>query len=83
MCIHCKNRFRQRDLLRLQCTQATLLTYTGIGRSFYLCERCIEEEKALDSLCRVAKINKKEKPTIRDSLKEIAHNAKSPSPRGR
>ncbi|NLU33486.1 MAG: DUF448 domain-containing protein [Wolinella succinogenes] len=80
MCVHCKGRFSKHDLLRLQYIQNSLIPYTGNGRSFYLCKGCIEQEKVLDSLCRVGKIDKKEKETIRNSLKEIAHNAKSPCP---
>lgn len=77
MCIHCRGRFYQSDLLRLQCIQHTITTYTGTGRSFYLCGQCIDDKKVLRSVSRVCKISKEHQEALVTVLKEIAENAKS------
>ena len=44
-CISCRKQFNQRELLRLQCINKKLVKSTKIGRSFYLCEDCLLDEK--------------------------------------
>jgi predicted RNA-binding protein YlxR (DUF448 family) len=69
MCINCKNRYPQKDLIRLQCEKNVIISYTGKGRSFYICNNCLEDKKLFKSFQRVcknknieikAKLNKKE-----------------------
>ncbi len=56
MCVACRERFEQRSLLRLQCKQQQLLSFSGSGRSFYLCYECTEnEKKATRALARACK----------------------------
>ena len=42
MCICCRKRELQSDLIRLQCIGKDLVQYTNKGRSFYLCLDCIK-----------------------------------------
>ncbi len=70
MCISCRGRFTQNQLLRFQCMDGSLESFNGLGRSFYLCKDClIEEKKSLKALMRQCKSGDKDKFTNR--LKEI------------
>jgi predicted RNA-binding protein YlxR (DUF448 family) len=57
MCIGCRTRLAQSDMLRLSCQDRELQKYNGFGRSFYLCEGCIQKgekviKKALSKACK-------------------------------
>jgi len=70
-CIVCRGKFLQKSLLRLQCKEKKLLKFTGIGRSFYICNKCLEDENKLEkALYR----NCKNKDNYIDQLKEIVGN---------
>ncbi len=70
MCISCRKRYVQNDLIRLQCVNGFLVDYTFEGRSFYLCTECVnEEKKVLKSLMRQCKSGEKDK--LMNKLKEI------------
>ena len=77
MCVSCRKRENQNNLFRLQCKEGNLMHFIGIGRSFYLCHDCIEDDKkVLKSLMRVCKSGEREK--LVNQLKEIiAHERKS------
>ena len=55
-CISCRGKFTQKMLNRLQCIDKMLTKYTGTGRSFYICNDCLEQtgklEKALYRHCK-------------------------------
>jgi len=43
MCIGCRSKISQKQLLRLQCDEnKKLVPFTNYGRSFYICKECIE-----------------------------------------
>ncbi len=71
MCICCRGRFLQKDLLRLRCENRKITKHTGIGRSFYICQGCLSEKKLAKSLSRVCKTDPK---TALNMLKEIIDN---------
>lgn len=71
MCIVCRGRFPQAQLIRLQYKGSTLMKFSGTGRSFYLCPRCKETPKTNECIARVCKLDKKHKETIKFVLKEI------------
>jgi len=56
MCVICRGRFYQRDLRRFQVAEGRVRAYAGAGRSFYICEACLEKfdeikfKKALKNL---------------------------------
>jgi len=57
MCIVCKARIPQSELLRLQVDQGGLRAFTKVGRSFYVCDDCIDTnnkqlKKALLQKCK-------------------------------
>lgn len=70
-CIVCRGKFLQKSLLRLQCSEKKLIPFSGIGRSFYLCQMCLKDfkkvEKALYRNC-------KNKDNYIEQLKEIVGN---------
>jgi len=74
MCISCRKRFYQFELLRLQCIDKQIVFWTKKGRSFYLCRDCLEKEKkvlkALQWVCK----NKNDK--YLSILKEIVNKWK-------
>jgi predicted RNA-binding protein YlxR (DUF448 family) len=57
MCINCRTRALQTDLIRLQCKDKELMNYTNFGRSFYICHTCFEQKdkKLLKALSRACK----------------------------
>jgi predicted RNA-binding protein YlxR (DUF448 family) len=70
MCVVCRERYSQSTLIRIICSNGELKPFKGIGRSFYLCDICINNEKKLTkSLMRQCKTSDKNKLMIR--LKEI------------
>jgi len=44
MCIACRKREKQQELIRLQKDQGNLIRYSGKGRSFYICTKCLESQ---------------------------------------
>lgn len=57
MCIACKARLPQFQLLRLQVREGKLCAYNGRGRSFYVCSECADKNskglrKALHQKCK-------------------------------
>ncbi len=71
MCVVCRGRFSQKELLRLQYKDSTLQRFSGSGRSFYLCNDCRLEARTIDCLLRVCKSDKKQKENFKEALKEI------------
>jgi len=70
MCVSCRERDIQSNLLRLCCVDGVLSSFSGVGRSFYLCTACLEDEKKISKvLMRVCKNNQREKHM--NKLKEI------------
>ena len=70
MCISCRDRYEQNELLRIKCEDSLLEYFNGVGRSFYLCDSCLNnEKKLLRSLMRQCKSGDKEK--LMNKLKEI------------
>ena len=70
MCISCRVRYTQNELLRLQCISGDLDIFKGTGRSFYLCENCLlEDKKVLKALMRQCRSGEKDK--FMNKLKEI------------
>jgi len=70
MCISCRDRHEQNTLVRLQCKDASLESFNGSGRSFYICKVCLEDTKKIaKSLMRQCRSSDKVKLTNR--LKEI------------
>ncbi len=77
MCVSCRKRDNQDNLVRLQCIDGGLSAFSGVGRSFYFCHECLEnDKKVLKSLMRICRSGDKEK--LMNKLKEIiAHERKS------
>ena len=70
MCISCREREAQENLLRLQCVDGSIEVFKGSGRSFYLCKICIStEKKAIKALMRQCRSGDRDKFT--NKLKEI------------
>ena len=70
MCVSCRTREAQQDLLRLQCFDGELTLFSRVGRSFYLCQSCLlEDKKLIRALMRQCKSSDKDK--LMNKLKEI------------
>lgn len=70
MCISCRERQEQKLLVRLQCKEGLLEAFNNSGRSFYLCNDCLRNEKIIvKALMRQCKSGDKERLVNR--LKEI------------
>lgn len=70
MCISCRKRDTQNNLLRLQCINAQISLFSGVGRSFYICKICLEDDKkTLKALMRQCKSGDRDK--FSNILKEI------------
>ena len=70
MCVSCRERSHQSNLVRLQCKDGELTPFTGVGRSFYLCYNCLKEDKkVIRSLMRQCRGGDKER--FMNILKEI------------
>jgi len=58
MCIVCRNRFAQYELIRLQCKKKELIFFDGVGRSFYVCKECLNSKKLSKKISYLCKISK-------------------------
>ena len=56
MCVSCRERDTQNNLYRLQCIEGSIDIFNKNGRSFYVCNECLNQEKkvfkALMRQCR-------------------------------
>ena len=68
MCVVCRDRLLQQDMLRLQCQNNRIQKFNGVGRSFYICKECINSKK-LDKIMQ--RICKKDKNQILEIIREI------------
>ncbi|WP_370583465.1 DUF448 domain-containing protein [Nitratiruptor sp. YY08-14] len=71
MCIHCRKREPQEKLIRVQCIEKKITRYQGVGRSFYICNSCLDDKKLQKSLARICKIDP---ISALKMLKEIVDN---------
>lgn len=72
MCVVCRERFAQVELVRLQCRNGKLEPYANEGRSFYLCHLCVDHKKAPGQLSRQCKNGASAE--LMNRLKEIIAN---------
>jgi len=71
MCLSCRQRAEKKSLIRLQQKENMIVTYQGIGRSFYICHECINNEKKIKGL---TKRFKQDKERFIKFLKELVKN---------
>ena len=74
MCVLCRSREVQNRLLRLQCKEKNVTTFTGVGRSFYLCSKCFDHKNLAKMLARQCKMAPT--PELISQLKEIIANVR-------
>ncbi|WP_173361704.1 DUF448 domain-containing protein [Helicobacter cetorum] len=55
MCVVCRIRQSQKDLLRLKSFEGQIVGFDGRGRSFYVCEVCLKggEKKLLKAISKI------------------------------
>jgi len=69
MCIVCKKRIYQEDLIRMQCKNGKITQFEGSGRSFYVCYDCIDSSKLIKMLAYKCKSDKN---SIKEMIKEFS-----------
>lgn len=76
MCVSCRERFSQNELLRLQYDKMTkkIERFSGQGRSFYICGTCLNDDKLYKSFCKVCRTSKEESQLLVKALKETLVN---------
>jgi len=52
MCIACRSRLPQNTLIRLKQEGGEVVEFDGKGRSFYLCDICVNNEKKMKGLVK-------------------------------
>ncbi len=52
MCIACRSKLPQNTLIRLKQEGSEVVGFDGKGRSFYLCDICINNEKKIKGLVK-------------------------------
>ena len=68
MCVACRGRFLQEDLLRLQCKGNNLVKFLGEGRSFYVCENCINTKRFINYISKKCNLNKESLKNILETI---------------
>ncbi len=71
MCISCRGRQLQSQLIRIKQDGNRLTRHDGVGRSLYLCHECIANEKKLRGLSKRLKQNQE---TLLQLLEELSKN---------
>lgn len=76
MCIACRNKIEQKKLIRLQCINKDIVYFTGKGRSFYICKKCImkNNKNLIKPLNKFCKKNNSSILKIIEKLKEKIFN---------
>jgi len=74
MCIACRERDLQKNLIRLQQDNNTIFPYTGQGRSFYLCSICSKNEKKIKGLVKRFRLSTNDSERFVKYLKELNKN---------
>lgn len=70
MCVSCRDKDAQANLLRVSCVDGELRSFSGKGRSFYLCFNCQQDDKRLSkALMRQCRSGEREE--LMNKLKEI------------
>jgi predicted RNA-binding protein YlxR (DUF448 family) len=73
MCIVCRDRYEQIELLRLQYKEGDILKFQKINRSFYICSKCLHNEKNLTKkLSYFLKIPKDKSQELATKIKEFS-----------
>jgi predicted RNA-binding protein YlxR (DUF448 family) len=52
MCIACRSRQPQNTLIRLKQEDKEIVEFDGKGRSFYLCDICVKNDKKIKGLVK-------------------------------
>jgi predicted RNA-binding protein YlxR (DUF448 family) len=76
-CICCRDKFEQQVLVRLQLDDCSIVAYSGLGRSFYLCRNCIDMKRDIVLKKLLQRSINKNKSLILSRLEEILVNANS------
>ena len=71
MCISCRDRHPQKSLIRLKLEGTDVVAFNGKGRSFYLCDVCVKNEKKIKGL---TKRFKQDEERFVKLLKELMNN---------
>ena len=71
MCITCRSRHPQNTLIRLRQDGSKVVAFDGKGRSFYLCNDCVNNEKKVKGL---VKRFKQDAEHFTKLLKELMNN---------
>lgn len=58
MCVVCRTRFVQKELIRLKILNEKLVFFDGFGRSVYLCVDCLWDLKVHHKLQKLKQISK-------------------------
>ncbi len=71
MCVVCRNRLFQDEMLRLQCKEKEIITFSGQNRSFYICKSCINDKKLDKIIQRICKVDKEKTKQLVTKIKEM------------
>jgi len=74
MCVACRDRKPQRELIRLQHKDSSIIPYSGQGRSFYLCSACSSNDKKVRSLIKRLRLSNGVYESLIEYLKELDSN---------
>ena len=74
MCIACRERDLQKKLIRLQQDNNNIFSYTGQGRSLYLCTVCSKNEKKIKGLIKRFRLSTDNSERFVKYLKELNKN---------
>jgi predicted RNA-binding protein YlxR (DUF448 family) len=71
MCITCRSKYPRNTLIRLKQDGTNIVVFDGKGRSFYLCDLCVKNEKKIKGL---TKRFKQDEERLVKLLKELINN---------
>lgn len=68
MCVVCRQRDLQKNLLRFKVLESALQLYDGNGRSFYVCYNCLLQHKTHQIVKKIVK----KADNLQEQIEEIA-----------
>ena len=70
MCINCRERKYQSDMIRLVCDNREIKKFNSNKRSFYICYNCKDDKNLWKKFITICKVDKTKSKEIMNNLKE-------------
>ncbi|ANV98124.1 hypothetical protein BBW65_04605 [Helicobacter enhydrae] len=68
MCICCRLREQQKKMLRLSLKDGKIIVFEGFGRSFYVCEECLNHSGTIKKISKIKKLSVESEVNLKEMI---------------